>query len=93
MLLCLNYDRYIYNYWLNVGIIIFNVTNNINIWKEWSKHYKNYDEQELINKWNSFSSSDKKLNIGTLHMYAKEDNNEMYDKLFNTKPEFNFLGD
>ena len=90
LLSCLNYSRFKYESWLNIGIIIFNETNNIDIWKEWSKSYKKYDEEELINKWNSFSSSDQKLTIGTLHLYAKEDNNELYNKLFG-KPEFNFL--
>ena len=75
MLSCLKYGRFNYESWLNIGIIIFNETNNIDIWKEWSKKYNKYDEQELLNKWNSFSSSDKKLTIGTLHLYAKEDNN------------------
>ena len=92
LLSCLKYDRYEYTYWLNIGIIIFNESNNINIWKEWSKKYNKYDEQELINKWNSFSNSDKKLTIGTLHMYAKEDNIEKYNNLFG-KSEFNFLSD
>ena len=79
LLSCLNSDRYKYLYWLNIGIIIFNGTNNINVWNEWSKNYKNYDEHEIINKWNSFSNSDKKLTIATLHMYAKDDNIELYN--------------
>ena len=39
LLSCLNYSRFKYKSWLNVGIIIFNETNNIDIWKEWSKKY------------------------------------------------------
>ena len=90
LLSCLNSDRYQYQYWLNTGILIFNETNNINIWKEWSKGYKKYDENEINQKWNSFSSTNKKLTIATLHKYAQEDNKEKYNKLFG-KPEFNFL--
>ena len=91
LLTCLNYNRYKYKYWLNVGIIIFNETNNINIWKEWSKQYKEYDEKEINKTWSTFNINKKKLSIGTLYMYAKEDNNELYNKLFNKKEnEFNF---
>lgn len=82
LLLCLSEERFNYDSWLNIGIIIFNETNNIYIWKEWSKKYKNYNESEINKKWNTFSNNKNKLKIGTLHMYAKEDNIEMYNDIF-----------
>jgi len=88
LLSCLNYSRYGYNDWLNIGIIIFNEINNINIWKQWSKDYKKYDENELNNKWKTFKNPwdcRKILTIATLHTYAKEDNLEKYNKIIKEK--------
>lgn len=89
----LKYDRFKYNDWLNIGMIIKNETNDINIWKNWSKNYDKYDEQEIIKKWKSFNSNiNNKLKIGTLINMMKEDNNIVSNKtinnnysIFNTK--------
>ena len=37
---CLSYDRFNYDDWLRIGMIIKNETNDINIWKDWSKTYE-----------------------------------------------------
>ena len=66
LLSCLNSSRFNYEYWLNIGFIIYNETNNINIWKNWSKNYKKYDEDEVNNKWLSMKdNTNNKLGIGT----------------------------
>lgn len=86
LLSCLNYDRFSYNDWLNVGIIIYNETNNIELWKNWSKQYDKYNKKELIEKWGSFNDTlDKKLTIKTLIQYAREDNLDLYNKCFYIK--------
>lgn len=33
LLSCLNNERFGYNNWLDVGIVIYNETKNINLWK------------------------------------------------------------
>ena len=89
LLSCLNSSRFNYEYWLNIGFIIYNETNNINIWKNWSKNYKKYDEDEVNNKWLSMKdNTNNKLGIGTLKMYAKEDNEILYNELFKSKNKF-----
>ena len=86
LLSCLNDTRFKYQYWLNVGFIIYNETKNIKIWKKWSKNYKKYDEDEINNKWLTMKDNkNNKLGIGTLIMYAKEDNEPLYNELFKNK--------
>ena len=82
---CLSYDRFNYNDWLRIGMIIKNETNNINIWKDWSKSYKKYNEKEINDKWETFKNEGNKLKIGSLINYAKEDNEDLYNELFNIK--------
>ena len=62
-------------------MIIKNETNNVNIWKDWSKKYINYDKKELKDKWETFKSGGNfaKVKIGTLIKYDKEDNQELYN--------------
>jgi putative DNA primase/helicase len=86
LLSCLNHERYSYEYWLNIGIIIFNEINDINIWKMWSKNYNKYDEEEINKKWKTFKKPNNNvLTIATLHKYAKEDNLEEYNKIIKEK--------
>ena len=83
LLNCLNESRYTYEDWLNVGIVIYNETNDKSLWKEWSKKYNKYDEKEINYKWTTFNKNTvKKLTIATLHKYAKEDNEELYKTYF-----------
>jgi hypothetical protein len=94
LLSCLDYNRFRYEYWFNIGCIIYNETNNIDLWKDWSKDYENYDENEIDKKWDSFKDlDDNKLTIGTLVMYAKEDNLEKYNDLFRNKNKTNLFDD
>ena len=93
LLSCLNNNRFKYESWFNIGCIIFNETNDINIWKEWSKKYKNYNKKEIVSKWATMKDKDNKLSIGTLKMYAKEDNIELYNKLFIKKVHNNLFDD
>ena len=90
----LSYDRYNYNDWFIIGAIIYNESNDIEIFKDWSKAYKKYDLKELKDKWQAYSTSNNnKATIKTLIKMVKEDNPDYYDKYkdkFNKKPEFNF---
>ena len=91
LLSCLDYRRYNYTDWFNIGCIIKNETNNINIWKNWSQYYSKYNEKEIEYKWATLSDKKDGLNIGTLVNYAKEDNIDLYTSITKKiKLEFNF---
>ena len=53
---CLSSDRFNYNDWARIGMIIKNETNDINLWKDWSKTYDTYNEKEISDKWETFKS-------------------------------------
>ena len=90
LLSCLNNSRFKYEYWIKIGIIIYNETNNINIWKVWSKKSEHYNKQELKTKWATFNNScNNKLTIATLHKYAQEDNIKKYSSYFKVSNFFN----
>ena len=58
-------------------------TNNINIWKDWSKKYEKYNDKQINEKWKTLKSEGNKLKLGSLIKYAKEDNENLYNELFN----------
>jgi len=72
-----------YDEWVTVGMCIYNCLPNkegFQLWNEFSKQADNYDgEKFLMMKWNSFSFGT--LGIATLKKWAKEDNQEAYNKL------------
>ena len=69
-----------YDTWIKIGMILYNtsITNDIdlfNIWNIWSSKSKKYKSQEMISIWNSFNKpSKKKIGIGTLIKWAKDEN-------------------
>lgn len=82
----LNGDEFIdpdagYGVWLNVGIILFNLTQSgaegYRVWLDWSRVSDDFDEVELAHKWASFRKSGvghvgAKLGMGTLLRMAQE---------------------
>lgn len=51
--------------------------------ENWSTQYSKYIEKEINDKWATFNEHrDNQLKINTLIRYAKEDNLELYNKLF-----------
>lgn len=67
-----------YTYWIQVGMALYNSNKDgFSIWDEWSKKYANYNKHECIYKWNTFTHSN--YSIGTIKLFAKEDNKAQYD--------------
>ena len=65
--------------WLTVGMALKNGGYNIDVWKEWSKKSIKYDEKYLSQTWDNFKDNlTHKVSIGTIHYFAKQDNEELY---------------
>jgi P4 family phage/plasmid primase-like protien len=95
---CLNKKRSEkYDHWVSVGLILYNISPNLlPVWKEFSQLCTDkYDENECENKWNSFSGDNfpfqQMLKLGTLRMWAHEDNEDKYNKLVTNKHIFDLV--
>ena len=65
--------------WNRVGIVLYNIDKSLlNVWKNWSKKSPKYEEAECDRRWCRFHGE--KMSIGTLHMWAQQDNPEKYDQ-------------
>lgn len=91
LLFMLNEQRYKYNDWYKTGLMMHNSFEGsedaLELWCEWSSkapiELQGDGLDECLKKWNSFDSScDNPLTIGTLHMWAKEDNFDAYKQIF-----------
>lgn len=77
-----------YSDWILVGICLHGIENStrcFNLFNEFSKKGKSYENEFVcIRKWNSFSNSNmlRKVTIGTLKFWAKEDNPAEYTLKF-----------
>jgi len=84
----LSIKRYNYEDWINLGICLHNISENyLDIWNNWSKKDKTkYKINECRDKWHTFNNnSNNGLNIGSLLMWAKEDNLEIFNKFVEKK--------
>ena len=64
-----------YNDWINVGMALYNIDKtNYKIWKTWSKKNSKYVKGECKQKWKTFDDNKAGLNIGSLIMWAQNDN-------------------
>lgn len=75
-----------YSDWLNIGIILYNYSNNninyLKLWDTYSKKSSKYTSyNEIKQKWLSFNNNNKSLTIGTLIFMVKEDNPDAYNEL------------
>ena len=69
-----------YKEWLDVGFCLKNIDENLLIdWIEFSKQSKKFKNGECEKLWKSFKRG--KLGIGSLHMWAKNDNPEKYSDI------------
>ena len=69
-----------YAEWINVGLCLRHISNNLlDDWLLFSKKSDKYDENVAINVWNKFN--DGTLGVGSLHVWAKEDNNIEYENI------------
>jgi putative DNA primase/helicase len=82
---CLKNDRFDDREdWLRIGAIIFNETNNIDLFIEYSKKSPKYEYDGCITLWNSFKENrDKKVTIKKLIELAEEDTTNDRTKLYN----------
>lgn len=62
-----------YDSWLHVGMALHSEDQGLlTDWVEWSRQMDNFDEQECLKKWESFTASPDGINIGSLHHWAKQ---------------------
>ena len=72
-----------YETWVNLGMLLFKFGDfGVNLWKEFSKSYINYDENEINRKSKTFSE-DEGLEFGSLLRWLKMDNNTYYTEYYN----------
>ena len=72
-------DDLSYEDWIIVGLMLHNIDVNLKQeWIDFSKKYKEYDENETINSWNGFKFDPEGLKIGSLHRLARMDDPEQY---------------
>jgi P4 family phage/plasmid primase-like protien len=77
-----------YNDWINVGICLFNIdVKNLYLWRKFSKKNEKYENDICEEKWDSFKKNKNKneLKLGSLLLWCKTDNKELYDKFMNKK--------
>jgi hypothetical protein len=79
-----------YNNWISIGMIIKNTLGDteegLETWKAFSKQSEKYSEDQCESKWTSFSNCGK-LKIGTLLMYVKDSDIEMFYDLLKSEEE------
>lgn len=80
------------NEWMQIGWILFNIFNGVqegyDRWLEFSKRSDKCHESVCFSEWNKMTKKD--LTIASLKYIAKEDNQELYNKIISeyTKPLF-----
>ena len=75
-----------YNDWLNVGICLFNLSNNyLLMWLKWSKKSDKYEKGSCEKKWKSFRKTKDGLKIGSLLMWAKNDDKRKIQYVYKKK--------
>ena len=70
-----------YNYWLSVGMALYNDGYNIKLFKDFSMKSKKYTLGCEIRKWQQFKPVENPTTTGTLWFYLIKDNNEKYIEL------------
>ena len=79
-LLPFRYDEY--KYWIELGFILYNIsggkTEYLNLWDEISQKSTKYSKNECKKHWKKMKIKNNYLSIGTLKMWAKQDNKKKY---------------
>jgi P4 family phage/plasmid primase-like protien len=85
---CDNYED-----WLNVGICLHNINRDyLYIWKKWSILSEKYDVETCNQKWKSFNkNTDKKLTVGSLLYWCKEDDCNKYKAFMSERKTKNII--
>lgn len=69
-----------YGDWTRIGWILHGLGENLlELFLHFSKKAPNYDEKSCRKLWTESNKNGVKMSLGTLKMYAKEDNQEMYE--------------
>ena len=69
--------------WIEVGLCLHNMDLNfLPLWLEFSRKSNKYNESVCIKEWNGFGFKADGLKLGSLHLWAKQDNPEGYKALF-----------
>ena len=69
-----------YQDWINVGMCLYNIKKQyLQIWNKWSQKSDNYEKNICEEKWNSFKKTKDGMKIGSLLLWCKTDNKELYD--------------
>lgn len=72
--------------WLKVGFCLRNIDNRLlKEWDEFSKKSRKYKEGECERLWNTFADKADGLKVGSLHLWAKQDNPDGYGKYMKTE--------
>jgi hypothetical protein len=76
----------IYNDWLSVGMCLYNINPKyLLLWEKWSQLSNKYEDGICENKWKSFKKNKDGLKIGSLLLWAKNDNSDKYDDFMKKK--------
>jgi P4 family phage/plasmid primase-like protien len=69
-----------YNDWISVGMCLFNLDiTYLHFWRNWSKQSDKYETGTCETKWKSFKKAKDGLKIGTLLLWCREDNKDIYN--------------
>jgi P4 family phage/plasmid primase-like protien len=88
---CLNPERRAKDYgsWIDLGVCLYNISDGERMLKKWvdfSRRVEGYsgeDDEVYAKKWRSFSNIPgiKKIRLGSLHFWAREDNPSRYKEI------------
>lgn len=74
-----------YHLWNNLGILTWCITDGSEVgkskWDIFSQKSDKYDKEIIDRYWDNYRDLDKKMTIGSLYYYAKEDNYELFEKI------------
>ena len=75
-----------YTNWISVGLCLHNISElYLPLWEKWSSNSPKYISGDCENNWNNFKKNNDGLKIGSLLLWAKQDNLEQYNDFINNK--------
>ena len=90
MLLLKRCDKY--DDWLNVGMCLHNINKDyLYIWRLWSQKSAKYEIDVCEQKWKTFKKVPEGLKIGSLLLWCKTDNKDMYEEFIQKRKRNSFI--
>lgn len=75
-----------YNGWIRVGWALHGISKKLyKLFLHFSKKAKNYDEDSCYKVWREANRDGVKISLSTIKIWAKEDNPQKYDEVYNSK--------